>query len=208
MAGVFIAFEGGEGGGKSTQIALLANWLGTVWPHPITTTREPGGTHGAEAIRQLLVTGEQNWDSTTEALLMTAARRENVTRIIAPALSRGEAVLSDRFFASTLVYQGIAGGMDRRLIDLLNSNFLNGIAPDITIVLDIDPVIGLARAGRADNTETRFEAKGLAYHQAVRDGFLALAQANPDRFITIDASPDEHAVHTAITHALAPRLAR
>ena len=144
MAGVFISFEGGEGSGKSTQIRLLANWLAGEWPGKVTTTREPGGTHGAEKIRALLVKGDDNaWDSTTEALLMTSARRENITRIIEPALAEGEAVLTDRFYDSTTVYQGIVGGVDPALITMLNGHFLNGLAPDITILLDIDAEVGL-----------------------------------------------------------------
>ena len=207
MAGVFISFEGGEGSGKSTQIRLLANWLAGEWPGKVTTTREPGGTHGAEKIRALLVKGDDNaWDSTTEALLMTSARRENITRIIEPALAEGEAVLTDRFYDSTTVYQGIVGGVDPALITMLNVHFLNGLAPDITILLDIDAEVGLGRSQRADNDETRFERRGLAFHQAVRQGFLDLAGAAPDRFIVIDASRNEMAIHEDIISQLKPRL--
>ena len=207
MAGVFISFEGGEGSGKSTQITLLANWLAGEWPGKVTTTREPGGTHGAEKIRALLVKGDDNaWDSTTEALLMTSARRENITRIIEPALAEGEAVLTDRFYDSTTVYQGIVGGVDPALITMLNGHFLNGLAPDITILLDIDAEVGLGRSQRADNDETRFERRGLAFHQAVRQGFLDLAGAAPDRFIVIDASRNEMAIHEDIISHLKPRL--
>lgn len=208
MPGVFISFEGGEGSGKSTQIRLLENWIAGEWPGKVTTTREPGGTDGAELIRSLLVKGDADWDSLTEALLMTAARRENVTRIIAPALGKGEAVLTDRFHDSTTVYQGIAGGVDRALIDELNTKFLDGVAPHITILLDIDPAVGLKRSQRQGNDETRFESKGGDFHEKVRQGFLDLAREAPDRFIVIDADRNEMAVHEDITEKLKPLLGK
>ena len=137
---------------------------------------------------------------------MTSARRENITRIIEPALAEGEAVLTDRFYDSTTVYQGSGGGVDPALITMLNGHFLNGLAPDITILLDIDAEVGLGRSQRADNDETRFERRGLAFHQAVRQGFLDLAGAAPDRFIVIDASRNEMAIHEDIISQLKPRL--
>lgn len=208
MAGLFISFEGGEGSGKSTQIKLLANWLAGEWPGKITQTREPGGTHGAERIRALLVRDDDahQWDSTTEALLMTAARRDNVTRIIEPALAEGEAVLTDRFYDSTTVYQGIVGGVEAELVEMLNHRFLNELRPDFTLLLDIDPAIGLERSQRDGNNETRFEKRGLAFHQAVRQGFLDLAKAEPERFMVIDAMRNEMAIHEEIIAWLKPRL--
>ena len=206
MAGVFISFEGGEGSGKSTQIALLANWLSQEWPGGITTTREPGGTKEAERIRDLLVKNDNNWDSTTEALLMTAARRQNIAHVIKPALARGEAVLTDRFFDSTTVYQGCAGGVDEETIKLLNNRFLDGVYPDITILLDIEAEQGLERSVREDNSETRFEDLGLAYHKKVREGFLMLAKQEPERFIVIDANQNEMAIHEQIKAAITPLL--
>ena len=206
MAGVFISFEGGEGSGKSTQITLLANWLSQEWPGGITTTREPGGTKEAELIRDLLVKNDNNWDSTTEALLMTAARRQNIAHVIKPALARGEAVLTDRFFDSTTVYQGCAGGVDEETIKLLNNRFLDGVYPDITILLDIEAEQGLERSVREDNSETRFEDLGLAYHKKVREGFLMLAKQEPERFIVIDANQNEMAIHEQIKAAITPLL--
>jgi dTMP kinase len=207
MKGVFISFEGGEGSGKTTQIKLLANWLSGVWPGKVTQTREPGGTHGAELIRELLVKGDEaRWDSVTEALLMTASRRDNLCRIIRPALDDGDAVITDRFFDSTTVYQGIVGGVDPALITELNTRSLDGIAPDMTILLDIDPEVGLKRSTRGENEETRFENKGLSFHEQVRAGYLKLAAENPARFMVIDASRNEKIIHDEIIALVEPRL--
>ena len=207
MAGFFISFEGGEGSGKTTQIKLLANWIQSVWRGKVTQTREPGGTHGAELIRQLLVTGDkERWDSVTEALLMTASRRDNLMRVIKPALDDGDAVITDRFFDSTSVYQGLVGGVAPEIITALNTLCLNHISPDITILLDIDPELGLKRSNRVENAETRFEDMGLEFHQRVRKAYLELAQSNPDRFIVIDASRNEKAIHDDIIAQLEPLL--
>jgi len=207
MAGFFISFEGGEGSGKTTQIKLLANWIQSVWRGKVTQTREPGGTHGAELIRQLLVTGDkERWDSVTEALLMTASRRDNLMRIIKPALDDGDVVITDRFFDSTSVYQGLVGGVAPEIITALNTLCLDHISPDITILLDIDPELGLKRSNRVENAETRFEDKGLEFHQRVRKAYLDLAQSNPDRFIVIDASRNEKAIHDDIIAQLEPLL--
>ena len=207
MAGFFISFEGGEGSGKTTQIKLLANWIQSVWRGKVTQTREPGGTHGAELIRQLLVTGDkERWDSVTEALLMTASRRDNLMRIIKPALDDNDAVITDRFFDSTSVYQGLVGGVAPEIITALNTLCLNHISPDITILLDIDPELGLKRSTRVENAETRFEDMGLEFHQRVRKAYLELAQSNPDRFIVIDASRNEKAIHDDIIAQLEPLL--
>jgi dTMP kinase len=207
MAGFFISFEGGEGSGKTTQIKLLANWIQSVWRGKVTQTREPGGTHGAELIRQLLVTGDkERWDSVTEALLMTASRRDNLMRIIKPALDDGDAVITDRFFDSTSVYQGLVGGVAPEIIMALNTLCLNHISPHITILLDIDPKLGLKRSNRIENAETRFEDMGLEFHQRVRQAYLELAQSNPNRFIVIDASRNEKAIHDDIIAQLEPLL--
>ncbi len=207
MAGFFISFEGGEGSGKTTQIELLANWLQTNWPRGTTKTREPGGTKGAEAIRALLVTGEgERWDSTTEALLMTASRRDNLQRIIKPALARGDVVLTDRFHDSTAVYQGAVGGAASDLITALNTLCLDNVLPDVTILLDIDPDLGLGRSMRDGNKETRFESKGAEFHHAVRQAYCTLAAANPQRFMVIDASQNEKQIHELIIGHLKPLL--
>ncbi|MCE2518170.1 MAG: dTMP kinase [Alphaproteobacteria bacterium] len=207
MSGIFISFEGGEGSGKTTQIKLLSNWIMGQWAGRVTQTREPGGTNGAELIRNLLVTGdEKRWDSVTEALLMTASRRDNLMRIIKPALEDGDAVITDRFYDSTSVYQGIVGGASAELINALNSLCLDEMTPDVTILLDIDPQLGLSRSTRAENVETRFENKGLEFHQKVRAGYLELAKAHPERFMVVDASRNEKVIHDDIIARLTPVL--
>lgn len=209
--GSFITLEGGEGAGKSTQIAALCDWLATRGITAV-RTREPGGAPGAEEIRRLLVTGEPGkWDAITEALLMNAARRDHVVRTIRPALERGDWVVCDRFYDSTLVYQGVAGGVPmatlRRLIDVA----VDDTRPDLTLILDIDPATGLsragARAGGADSAaETRFERKGAAFHAKVAQGFRALAAEEPERCALIDATADVDAVSRAIQSAVSDRL--
>ena len=208
MPGVFISLEGGEGSGKSTQIGLLENWLKSTgaWRGGVVRTREPGGTCEAELVRSLLTKGDADWDSLAEALMMTAARRENIRKVIAPALGRGEAVLTDRFHDSTTVYQGIAGGADRKLVEALNSGFLDGVEPDITVLLDIDPAVGLERSQREGNDETRFESMGPDFHGKVRQGFLDLARDMPGRFLTVDGARNENEVHKAIVEQIEPRL--
>ena len=207
MSGFFISFEGGEGSGKTTQIKLLANWIQSVWQGKVTVTREPGGTNGAELIRRLLVTGDkERWDSVTEALLMTASRRDNLMRIIKPALDEGDVVITDRFFDSTSVYQGVVGGVDQAIIEALNTLCLNHVCPQITILLDIDPELGLKRSNRSENDETRFEDKGLVFHQNVRQAYLDLAENNPERVMVIDASRNEKAIHDDIIARLEPIL--
>ena len=205
--GIFISFEGGDGSGKTTQIKLLKNWLSNVWHGEVLAFREPGGTNAGEAIRKLLVSEDSgDWDSLSEALLMTAARRENVLGIIKPALERGEAVLSDRFFDSTLAYQSSAGEADSDLVAKLNDDFLDGIRPHVTILLDIDPEEGLKRSQREGNNEQRYEKRGLEFQRKVREGFLNLANAEPSRFIIVDAARNEKEVHDDIIKALEPRL--
>ena len=207
MSGFFISFEGGEGSGKTTQIKLLANWIQSVWRGKVTVTREPGGTNGAELIRRLLVTGDkERWDSVTEALLMTASRRDNLMRIIKPALDEGDVVITDRFFDSTSVYQGVVGGVEPAIIEALNTLCLNHVCPQITILLDIDPELGLKRSNRSENDETRFEDKGLVFHQNVRQAYLDLAENNPERVMVIDASRNEKAIHDDIIARLEPIL--
>lgn len=190
MAGLFITFEGGEGSGKTTQIQLLEEWFKSDEQsiEPL-VTREPGGTAAAEAIRKLLVTGSaEKWLPTTEAMLMSASRHEHVERMIKPALARNQVVICDRYNDSTTVYQGIVGGVDRDAIAGLNQLACGDLVPDITILLDLDVDRGLDRADGRGGDETRFEAKGRTFHANVRDGFLALAKQEPERFCVIDAS--------------------
>ena len=203
--GRFITFEGGEGAGKSTQIARLAEWL-RARGRSVLTTREPGGAPGAEMIRKLLVVGPpERWDPTTEALLHFAARRDHLVRTVWPALARGDWVLSDRFADSTMVYQGYAQGFDRARIDELYCLAVGDFHPHLTMVLDLPVKTGLARASARRGTEARYEAFGEAFHEKVRQGFLAVAAASPGRCVVIDASGSLDDVTAAITRAVETR---
>ena len=213
-AGRFITFEGGEGTGKSTQIRLLDAFLGRRGLETA-TTREPGGTPGAEAIRALLVAGDPDrWDAATEALLMTAARRDHAEKVIRPALQRGAWVLCDRFADSTMAYQGYAGGMPRDGLEALYRFALGTLVPDLTIILDLPADEGLKRArvrlGARPETrlgaETRFEDRALAFHEAVRDAFLDIARREPDRCVVIDAAGPVDGVAGKIAAAVEERL--
>jgi len=198
MTGRFVSLEGGEGTGKSTQLRLLAAHLRGRGLE-VVETREPGGTPGAEAIRALLVQGDAGrWSPTVEALLMNAARADHVERLIRPALARGAWVLSDRYADSTLVYQGVAGALDEAALRTLHGFATGGLWPDVTLILDLPEAEGLARAAARAGGEGRFEAKGAAYHAAVRAGFRARAAAEPARCRLIDASGSPDAVHARI----------
>ncbi len=204
--GRFITFEGGEGAGKSTQVRLLAERLTPSVPE-VVVTREPGGSAGAEAVRALLVTGDvDRWSGVSETLLMYAARRDHIERVIAPALERGAWVLCDRFADSTRAYQGAGGGVDPALIAALERHVLEGVTPDLTLILDLPVDAGLARAGERPGTETRFEAKGRAFHERLRQGFLDIARTEPERCAVIHASGSREAVAAAIWSAVQDRL--
>ncbi len=207
--GYFISFEGGEGSGKTTQMRLLVDWIEQVAPHlqPL-TTREPGGTEAAEDIRTLLVTGAANkWRSATEAMLMSASRHEHVENVIRPALAEGRIVISDRYKDSTTVYQGLVGGVDAASIAALHHLSCNGLAPDITFLLDMAEEEGLGRAVERGGDETRFESKGQSFHAAVRKGFLDLAAAEPDRFFVLNATASIDEIAFKIRSTVGQRLA-
>ncbi len=204
--GLFITFEGGEGAGKSTQLRRLAQRLAGR-DLEVVATREPGGSPGAEAIRGLLVTGETDrWSPLTETLLMYAARRDHVERVIAPAIARGAVVLCDRFLDSTRAYQGAGGGTPADLIQALEAHVVGDLPPDLTLILDLPVAEGLARAAARGEAEARFEAKGQAFHERLRAGFLAIAAAEPARCVVIDATADVDGVEGAIWRAVEPRL--
>jgi len=205
--GRFITLEGGEGTGKSTQALRLAARL-TGRGRRVVTTREPGGSPGAESIRELLVTGAADrWSPITEALLMYAARRDHIERTIAQALAAGDLVVCDRFADSTRAYQGAGGGAPASFIQALERYVLGETRPDLTLVLDLPVEIGLARAAERRHAETRFEAKGEAFHQRLREGFLAIARVDADRCVVIDATQSIDAVDAAIWAAVDKRLA-
>ena len=184
--GRLITFEGGEGAGKSTQIARLAGTLRGAGVD-LLVTREPGGTPGAEQIRQLLLEGAADrWLPLTEVMLLLAARYDHVVRQIAPALTAGRWALCDRFVDSTRVYQGVAGAVDLGLIDYLHGTVLGNLRPDLTVILDVPVAAGLARRGIASG-QHRYEKMPYDFHERVREGFLALARAEPERCVVIDA---------------------
>ena len=203
--GRLITFEGGEGAGKSTQILCLAVSLAEAGVD-VVTTREPGGTVGAEAIRALVTEGTADrWSPCTETLLFLAARQDHVERLIEPALAAGRWVLCDRFIDSTRVYQGLAGTLGLAFVDRLHQAIFDRIVPDLTLLLDLPVEIGLARRGAAGDAN-RFEQKVTGFHQAVRNGFLELAGAEPERFAIVDAEPKPDVVSAAIIDIVRQRL--
>jgi dTMP kinase len=205
--GRFITLEGGEGAGKSTQARRLAERL-IQRGHEVVMTREPGGSTGAETIRELLVTGQTDrWSPITETLLMYAARRDHIERTVAPALAAGDWVISDRFADSTRAYQGAGGGAPASLIQTLERHVLGEIRPDLTLILDLPVDVGMARTMARNHAETRFEAKGAAFHERLREGFLAIARVEADRCVVIDAAQPLDQVEAAIWAAVEARLA-
>ena len=183
--GLFISFEGIDGSGKSTQTKRLAKRLQNDG-HEVVLTREPGGSTGAEEIRALVLQGDPDrWSAETEILLFTAARRDQLECKILPALSAGKIVICDRFADSTRMYQGLSRGNLRELVDRLHTLMIPR-NPDITLLIDMDPEIGLARAKARKTKEERFEDFGLQLQQTMRMGFLALAEEYSDRFRVID----------------------
>lgn len=192
MPGLFLSFEGIDGSGKSTQARRLAETL-RAEGHAVTLTREPGGSPGAEEIRRLVLEGDPDrWSAETEILLFTAARRDHLEKTIRPALARGEIVITDRFADSTRIYQGITRGDLVATVDRLH-DLMIGTEPDLTILVDIDPAVGLSRARARAGTELRFEDMGLDIQTRMRAGFLALAARHP-RFRLIDGARDADAV--------------
>lgn len=204
--GRFITFEGGEGAGKSTQLKLLAEALAKA-DFEVVTTREPGGSKGAEAIRALLVTGDTDrWDAETEALLHTAARRDHLARTVWPALDRGAWVVCDRFADSTLAYQGYGHGLGLDFIQDLTKLAIGGFTPDLTLVFDLPVEEGLRRATGRGGAEDRYERMGTAFHERLRQGFLDIAKRDPDRCAVIDATADVQTVHQTVLRAVKSRL--
>ncbi len=205
MSGRFITLEGGEGVGKSTLAKALALAIeGTG--QGVVTTREPGGTPGADQIRALLVTGESaRWSALTETLLLTAARNDHLERVIRPALACGDWVLCDRYTDSTQAYQAAAGGVPVTAINALAA-LIEAPPPDLTLVLDLDPALGLSRSAGIAAGEARFEGRDAAFHARVRDAFLAIAATAPQRCVVIDAGADRAEVLRLARAAVAQRL--
>ncbi|MGR4863851.1 dTMP kinase [Caulobacter sp. LARHSG274] len=203
--GTFISFEGGEGAGKSTQIRRLADRLRADGAD-VVLTREPGGSAGAEQIRDLILNGDADrWSPITETLLMYAARRDHIERVIRPALGRGAIVLCDRFADSTRAYQGAGGDAPVSLIKALEEHVLGATIPDLTLIFDLPATVGLARA-QARGGEARFESKGLAFHERLGAAFLEIARREPQRCVVIEAAGDIEAVAADVWSAVSSRL--
>lgn len=204
--GRFITFEGGEGAGKSTQLTRLCEVLHERGLD-VVGTREPGGSLGAEAIRELLVRGDPGrWDALTETLLHFAARRDHFIHTIEPALARGAWVVCDRFADSTMAYQAYGLGVEKSMVSGLYQQVLGGFAPDLTIILDMPVDQGLARAAARGGAD-RYERMDRNFHQRLRDGFLAIARAQPERCAVIDADQHVDRVHDAVLALIDGRLA-
>ena len=201
LSGKFISFEGIDGCGKSTQAKILSEEL-IFCGQKVLLTREPGGSAGAEQIRNLLLTGNTDrWSAETEILLFTAARRDHLERTILPALENGLAVICDRFSDSTRVYQGVTRGDLRDLVDQLDTAMIPR-QPDITILIDLDPKISLARALERSNNEARFEDFGLEMQIKLREGFLSLVNEFPNRFMVVDGNRTQAEVAEDISKLL------
>lgn len=205
MSGLFVTFEGIDGSGKSTQLRLLAKHL-RGQRRDVVTTREPGGSLGAEEIRQLLVQGgPDRWSPETELLLFTAARRDHLEKVIEPALAEGKVVLSDRFADSTRVYQGATRGDLRATVDRLHALMI-GREPDLVLLIDMEPEHALERGLARGSGEDRFEEFGLGFQQKLRAGFLHLAKDAPERIKVIDGNRSEADVARDVATRVDARL--
>ncbi len=206
--GRFITFEGGEGAGKSTQISVLADRLNAA-NHRTITTREPGGSAGAEIVRHLVLSGMGKFlGADAEALLFAAARDDHVHQVIQPALKSGIWVLCDRFTDSTRVYQGKLGKVNPALIETMERVTIGDLKPDLTLILDVPVAVGLRRAvlRRGKAVADRFEEEDVAFHERLRDAYLQIAAEEPQRCVLIDANADQDTVATRVWSAVSERL--
>ncbi len=209
--GKFITFEGAEGVGKSTQIALLRERLEKLGI-PLVVSREPGGTVGGKLIRELLLKGDiSRWTAKTEALLMAADRAQHVEELIIPSLNAGKWVICDRFYDSSIAYQGAGRGIGIDKVSALQQFAVDGLKPDITILLDMDLDVSLKRAldreGETGDAEDRFERMDKSFHNALKRTFLDLADKEPDRFVTYDADRDIETIAADIWQTVKTRFA-
>lgn len=197
-AGLFITLEGGEGSGKTTQAAKLCAWLkGEGWA--VLHTREPGGTPVAEQLRNILLNRSlEPIQSETEALLILAARRQHVEHVIKPALQQGMTVVCDRFVDSTMAYQGYGRGLDRRILNTMNTWATGKLVPDLTLLFDVPVSVGLARRRGHASTQNRLDQETERFHKRVRRGFHTLARQEPRRILTIDATVSPSAVEQTV----------
>ncbi|VAW20465.1 Thymidylate kinase [hydrothermal vent metagenome] len=208
----FLTFEGGEGVGKSTQVKLLLNRLGGLGISAV-RTREPGGTPKAEAIRSFILQGKsESWGAGAEAVLFAAARLDHVTKLIAPNLEHGRWVISDRFHDSTRAYQGLTGGVEPKLISALEELALDGHAPELTVIMDMDPAIAFQRVEQRaiENgipvTADRFEKENLDWHQKLREAFLEIAENNKQRCVVLNADIAENVLAEQIWQIVRQRF--
>jgi dTMP kinase len=200
MTGLFITFEGGEGCGKSTQIGALKARLEAM-DKTVVQTREPGGTALGEYVRSLLQHDDagHGMSPETELLLFAASRAQHVRELIAPAIAQGQIVLCDRFLDSTTVYQGVARAIDSKKVNTINQLAIGDTKPDLTILIDLPPEIGLARVhARSDGQLDRMEKEAIEFFQAVRQGYLDLAKSEPKRFLVLDGSQTVEELETQI----------
>lgn len=207
--GHFITFEGGEGAGKSTQIRLLADRL-TAEGHEVVVSREPGGSPGGEAVRHVLLSGAaEPFGPSMEAMLFAAARSDHVEQIIHPAIDAGRIVLCDRFLDSSRVYQGVSGRLDKAFMATLEKIAINGMMPDLTIILDLDPTEGMRRAAarRGADEADRYEKEDLALQEERREAYIDIARAEPARCVIIDAAQEPDAVADAVWTRVAKVIA-
>ncbi|RYE31361.1 MAG: dTMP kinase [Hyphomicrobiales bacterium] len=207
--GRFITLEGGEGAGKSTLARALSERLGAAG-RTTRTTREPGGSPKAEAIREMILAGQaRDYGPFAEALMFSAARIDHIDSLIRPALECGEWVICDRFIDSTRVYQGVLGQLDKAVLAELEAVTISGLMPDLTLILDLDPEIGLARAARRrrpGEAIDRFEGETLAFHRNLRQAYQDIARAEPQRCAMLDATLPPEALAEAAWHILRERL--
>ncbi|MBR1840913.1 MAG: dTMP kinase [Alphaproteobacteria bacterium] len=212
MNGKFITFEGGEGSGKSTQVKLLAAYLQNKGAD-VLTTKEPGGTPEGKVLRELLVTGDKDkFDAITECLLYYADRRNHLTKLVWPAIKEGKWVISDRFADSTEAYQyyGYNKRVDYKTLENMYKIVAGDFKPDLTLILDIDPEVGMrrsfAKAQEMEVKELRFESRQLEFHQNLRQGFLAIAKREPKRCVVLNADKDIETLHREIVEVVQNRL--
>jgi dTMP kinase len=204
VTGRFITLEGGDGAGKTTQAELLSAWLGAAG-RTVVRTREPGGTDLGVRIRQMVLHERGHIAPRAEALLYAADRAQHVETVVRPAIARGDVVLQDRYIDSSVAYQGVARGLGAEQVRSVSEWAADGLAPDLTILLDLDVTLGRARVAAArGDTFDRLESEAAAFHESVRQAFLAMVDAEPARFLVVDAAAPTDAVQDAVRRAVAP----
>ncbi|QIK63962.1 dTMP kinase [Leucobacter viscericola] len=206
MSGLFVTLEGGDGAGKSTQAEMLSGWL-SERGHEVVRTREPGGTTLGVELRKLLLHGG-DVSPRAEALLYAADRAQHIATVVRPALERDAVVVQDRYIDSSLAYQGAGRVLSAEEVRGISTWAVEGLWPDLTVLLDIDPEEGVTRRASRGGSDDRLEAEAIEFHRAVREGFLALAKQESDRFLVLDATAPADEIHAHILAAVSPLLSR